>query len=118
MPRDGFYSFSGLIAPLSTHKQPVTMLECSSLVISMKYINMTSPNSSSSALVFGKHLVYSCAYIIAGSLFISKLEDDCRISKVAWASLQSPSGKVLNNFSEIHSAMAYGLELSCIYFPA
>ncbi|KAL8116512.1 hypothetical protein AgCh_022865 [Apium graveolens] len=114
----GDYELSrqGSQEPLSELNQPVTMIECPSPVISTRYINITSPNSSSSALVFGRKLVYSYAYVVTGSLDISELEDDCRINKVAWVSLRSPFSKVFNNFSEIHSAMVYGFELPWSYF--
>ncbi|KAK1352170.1 hypothetical protein POM88_053674 [Heracleum sosnowskyi] len=101
---------------LSQLNQPITVVECPSPVISTRYINITSPNSSSSAMVFGRHLVYSYAYVVARSLDIFELEDGCRISKVAWVALQSPFSKVLDNFSEIHSAMVYGFELPWNYF--
>lgn len=96
--------------------QPIRMIECPFPVTSTGYINITSPNSSSSTWVFGRNLVYSYAYVVAGSLDISELEDGCRISKVAWVSLQSPNFKVFSTFSEIHSAMVYGYELPWSYF--
>ncbi|KAK1371303.1 hypothetical protein POM88_037395 [Heracleum sosnowskyi] len=70
--------------------QPITVIECPSPVISTRYINITSPNSSSfSASVLGKYYVYSYVYIVAGDLKISKIEYNCRISKQTWISRQS-----------------------------
>ncbi|XP_074344656.1 rust resistance kinase Lr10-like isoform X2 [Apium graveolens] len=99
--------------------QPITMMECPSPVISTRYINITSPNSSFSSSVLGKNYVYSYAYIVVGYVDISEMEDNCRISKVAWVSRQSPFSivsKVFSNFTEIHDALVYGFDIPWSYF--
>ncbi|KAL1834738.1 hypothetical protein ACET3Z_004389 [Daucus carota] len=99
--------------------QPITMMECPSPVISTRYINITSPNSSFSSSVLGKYYVYSYAYIVVGYVDITEMEDNCRISKVAWVSRHSPFSKlskVFSNFSEIHDALVYGYDIPWSYF--
>ncbi|KAK1351777.1 hypothetical protein POM88_054060 [Heracleum sosnowskyi] len=93
------------------------MVECPFPVISTRYINISSPDSSFSASVLGKLYVYSYAYIVLGSVSLSKLEDNCRISNVVWVSRHSPFRlTAFSKFSEIHNAMIYGFHLHWTYF--
>ncbi|XP_074334198.1 rust resistance kinase Lr10-like isoform X2 [Apium graveolens] len=108
--------------------QPITVIQCPSPVISARYINITSPGSTSfSASVLGKYYVYSYAYIVAGVLKISNIEYNCRISKQTWISRQSALGdylpidsskydNIVYNLSEIHDAMVSGFDLHWAYF--
>lgn len=111
-----YYGTDGLM----NLNQPITMMECPSPVISTRYINITSPNSSFSSSVLGKYYVYSYAYIVVGYVDISEMEDNCRISKVAWVSRQSPlsevGSKVFSNLSKIHDALVYGFDIPWSYF--
>lgn len=97
--------------------QPITIIECPSRPEnSTRYINITSPSSSYSSSVLGKYYVYSYAYMVVGELSMWELEDNCRISKVAWVSLQSLNRNVLSNYSGIHDAMVNGFDLPWSYF--
>ncbi|KAK1375377.1 hypothetical protein POM88_031570 [Heracleum sosnowskyi] len=112
---DDFYINSDP-SPLQLN-QPITMIDCPSRVISARYINITSPKSSSfSASIFGKYYVYSFTYIVVGSLRISEMKDNCRIREAAWVSIQSPFSNVLSNISSIRDALVYGFELPWSYF--
>lgn len=102
---------------ITEHNWPVIWIECPSPVISRRYLNVTSKFSSFSYKVLEKYYSYSYAYVVAGSLNISELEDNCRVSKIAWVSSQWPlTDHLLNKakpeFSEIHDGMVYGFDVA------
>ncbi|XP_074340618.1 rust resistance kinase Lr10-like isoform X2 [Apium graveolens] len=109
---------------LKEFNQPLTFLDCSSPVISTRYINFTSPNSSFSSSVLGEYYVYSYAYVVVGDLFMSSIADNCRIRKIAWVLCTSPSNNmcyspyndIYYNFFEIHDAMVRGFDIPWSYF--
>ncbi|KAK1375364.1 hypothetical protein POM88_031557 [Heracleum sosnowskyi] len=93
------------------------MIECPSPVNSTRYINITSPTSSYSSSVLGKHYFYTYAYVVVGFISISEMKANCRISKEAWVSLRSPFRlTVSSNISTIHDAMVYGFDIPWSYF--
>ncbi|KAL8106289.1 hypothetical protein AgCh_029906 [Apium graveolens] len=109
---------------LREFNQPLTFLDCSSPVISTRYINFTSPNSSFSSSVLGEYYVYSYSYVVVGDLFMPQMADNCRIRKIAWVLCTSPCNNmcylpcndIYYNFFEIHDAMVRGFDLPWSYF--
>ncbi|XP_074325887.1 LEAF RUST 10 DISEASE-RESISTANCE LOCUS RECEPTOR-LIKE PROTEIN KINASE-like 2.8 isoform X1 [Apium graveolens] len=97
--------------PLSKFNKPITMIECPSPANSIRYRNITSPNSSSiSDSLMGKNYVNSYTYIVAGKLYVRDIEDNCRINTVTWV----PLDYVFTNMS--HDALFYGFQLPWSYF--
>ncbi|KAF3434415.1 hypothetical protein FNV43_RR25518 [Rhamnella rubrinervis] len=95
--------------------KPIFFFNCQNPVSSTLYIN-TAPCITSNA--FSQPKSYSYAMVKQSFLGLSDLEDSCRIELIVLTSWGGKNSKYKNktSYTEIHSELAYGFELSWLNY--
>ncbi|KAH7861394.1 hypothetical protein Vadar_025560 [Vaccinium darrowii] len=70
--------------------------------------------ASSSSLSSGEKRQYP--YFLFGNLSLSDVADHCKIDEIVMTTLRLPPGEIETNFSDFHSRLEFGFELSWLSF--